>query len=135
MKVWAESNRTVSRCSVLRWTAAAGLFSSWAIPAVNVPNWAIFSLCRNRFCVFCQRDRMMSNIDAAADGLICNRLRRSSRPMPIMLVSVRARTVAVRGESNTSAISPNTSPGPRVASRISRFWLTLMISTSPLSMM
>ena len=39
--------------------------------------------------------------------------RKSSRPSVKRLESVTARTLAVRGTSRMSAISPKTSPGPR----------------------
>ena len=51
--------------------------------------------------------------------------------MAIRTASVRARTVAVRVVSSSSAISPSTVPGPRTASSTSRPLAVLTTSNSP----
>ena len=58
-----------------RLTAAAGLFSSWATPAVSVPSCAILSLCRSNPSVERSRSTTVSNIERAAEGL------RPTRPL------------------------------------------------------
>ena len=52
-----------------------------------------------------------------------------SREMKV--VSEQARTLAIRGAASSSAISPMTSPGPRLASSSSRPPAFFRISTSP----
>ena len=58
--------------SAPRFTAAAGLFSSCAMPAVRVPSWASFSAWRNIEPVARQRASTVKNMTRAAEALVCS---------------------------------------------------------------
>jgi len=105
------------RCSEPLRAADAGLFNSWAIPAVSVPNWAIFSLCRRINSVLRRRLVIVDNITLAAEGLVSNRYSKLAWLIESSLQSVRVLPLAKRGVWSNNDISPITSPLCRVASK------------------
>ncbi len=109
------SATTGPRLSAPRDTAAAGLFISWARPAVRTPSWAIRSLWRTRDS--CSLHLLMKTSKRAWFALTLDPSTSSRHAfgMDTSSTGAMAFAVAFLGSAVRSAISPTTFPGPDTA--------------------